>query len=56
MPVVMLRDLELIQGYLSSIHNIVAEVKEKKELSNENFEDIEENIEAINKTIRALRF
>lgn len=55
MPIIMMRDLELIQGYLQGIHNIVTEAKEKKELSNESFENIEKNIEAINKTVRALR-
>lgn len=56
MPLIMMRDLELIQGYLLAIHNTITEAKEKKVLSDENFEKIEENIEAINKTARALRF
>lgn len=56
MPLIMMRDLELIQGYLLAIHNTITEARAKKELSSESFENIEENIEAINKTVRALRF
>ena len=47
MPLITMRDLELIQGYLLGIHNIITEAKANKELSDESFKEIEKNIEAI---------